>query len=216
MSAYEIFGRAKAAGVRLYVVGGKLCYEGEGGAVDALLPIFKAHKAELLALLSKAPQKESVTPAPGKRGHHEIPLPTAAQQRATLECFAENALAPDVRETAKEALQLLNSAPRTPEIPREGELTPDLKRVVELTQEVFSQPPKPQPNDGLSPDAREALGIIRRLAGTARILDALAVADSMGVSVTALGGALVELERKRLIHPGDWTRCGTKVKLVTH
>lgn len=90
------------------------------------------------------------------------------------------------------------------------ELTPDLSRVIAMTKEVFSRPPKPQPDDGLSPDAWEALGVIRKIANSKGILDTLAVADAMQVSVTALSGALVELEGQRLIQPGDWTRCGTQ------
>ena len=119
-----------------------------------------------------------------------------------------------VRQHKAELLALLKA--QTRDVAVTGELTPSLTRAVAMTKEAFSQPPKPQPNDGLSPDARETLGVIRKIAARGEILDALAVADAMRVSVTALSGALVALEGKRLIQPGDWSRCGTRIKLVTH
>lgn len=202
MSASEIINQAKAAGVRLYVEDGRLCCEGEDSALDALEPVFRAHKTELLAVLSQKP----------RASRSAIPLPTKAQQKATLETYATKAGSAGVRETARQELVRMT----TPESGERTELTPNLKRAVAMTQEVFSSPPKPQPNDGLSPAAREALRAIRKIAGGGEILDALSVADAMQVSVTAISGALVELERMRLIHPGNWSRCGTKIRLVTH
>lgn len=211
MSAYLALDLASRLGVKLGICDGRIVATPKGAATQELRELAKEYKPELITLLSKVVG----LPPEKKTSALSIPLPTAS---------------PAVRETAKGALRVrgvafpgvLGSPPYTREgnasYPT-GEITPDLKRVVELTQEVFSQTPKPpkaSKDDGLSPSARQALSAIRKLTGSARILDALAVADSMKVSVTALSGSLVELECKRLIQPGDWTRCGSKIKLVTH
>lgn len=284
MSASLAIKLASRLGVKLALRDGRIVATPKGAATQELRELAKAHKPGLIVLLTK---RSELPPTP-KATSSEIPLPTAEQQKATLKCFADGAIAPVVREAAKEELQKIAakevpaaSDSETPQLPSTPTPDPELRAAVlrqlaghpettsalvitdtstdpvivgygirgkatcelaipkgkfnaeELqrafpdtsmslagavadTVEVFSQPPKQPPNDGLSPAAREALGIIRKLARGKGPLDALAVANAMQVSVTALFGALAELEGKRLIAPGDWTRCGTKIKLVTH
>ena len=58
-AAVAILEQAKAAGVTLWGEGGTLRYRGDKVAVESLLPMFNAHKAELLAALAQPPSRPS-------------------------------------------------------------------------------------------------------------------------------------------------------------
>lgn len=55
MSAESVIRKARAAGVELTVNGDRIRYRGLQSAIDELLPLLRANKAELLKLLSDRP-----------------------------------------------------------------------------------------------------------------------------------------------------------------
>ncbi len=81
-----------------------------------------------------------------------------------------------------------------------------------LTEKLIPKP-TPSKSDGLTMGGRETLGLIRKMASKSGDLN---VAGLAMVLATELREALAELECKRLIHPGDWARWDTKIKLMTH
>lgn len=75
------------------------------------------------------------------------------------------------------------------------------------------KPPLSATDDGLTMGGRETLRLIRKIVSRRGDVD---VAGLVKIFTDELRASLAELEEKRLIAPGNWSRSGTKIHLVTH
>ena len=89
MIAADLLAKAESAGVRLFLEGGRLAYEGIEAAVEMVLPEIKAHKADLLAALSWKINRWRVTHADGQITEHSSRGLTRSEAMELARCFGE-------------------------------------------------------------------------------------------------------------------------------